>query len=470
MKIRRLLIANRGEIALRIMRTCEKLGIETVLAASETDLDSVPARRANRVVCIGKAAPAQSYLNAPAIVAAAVGGGADAIHPGYGFLSENAVLARACHDAGVAFIGATPEQLESVGDKWRAREIAEACGLPVVPGGMVKTPDEARALVRAIGTPALVKAMGGGGGRGMRLIEDLAEARDVSALAMAEAEAAFGDSRIYIERFVSRGRHIEVQLLGDGVSILHLGDRDCSIQRRYQKLIEEAPAANISEALRSRLHAAALGYGRKLAYRGLGTVEFLVDATSGEFYFLEMNARVQVEHPITEAVTGLDLVEEQILVAESGVCRLVQSDVHFSGCAVEFRINAEDPTEDFRPSPGRIMVCKFPAGPGVRVDSHIEAGETIPPFYDSLLAKIVVHGSTRQATLERAGIALDNCRIEGIATNIGMHRAVLGERDFMAGAIHTNWLSDFWKKAHSNEPAHPLPQVPGPYGRWAKLP
>ena len=445
--IHRVLIANRGEIAARIIRTCRRLGVETVLAASEADLDSVPARLADRVVCIGAAPPARSYLNVAAIVGAAEGAHCDAIHPGYGFLSENAALGHACNDAGVIFIGATEEQLASVGDKWRAREIATAAGLPVVPGGMARSTEEARALIESIGCPALVKAVGGGGGRGMKRIDHPARTDETIALAIAEADAAFGDARIYIERFVEHGRHVEVQLLGDGETIIHLGDRDCSIQRRYQKLVEEAPAPNLGGDLRKRLHAAAASYAEALSYRGLGTVEFLVDDRRGEFFFLEMNARIQVEHPVTEAITGLDLVAEQIAVAEGRPLRLSQDDVRFSGAAIEFRINAEDSAHDFRPSPGMVTAAEFPAGPGIRVDTHIEAGSTVPPFYDSLLAKIIVHGSDRADALVRSKAALAACRIAGVHTNLAMHRAILDDPEFRAGGVSTNWFGQFWRRA-----------------------
>jgi acetyl-CoA carboxylase biotin carboxylase subunit len=445
--IRRVLVANRGEIACRIIRTCQTFGIETVLAASEADLDSLPARQADRVLCIGPAQPARSYLNVGAIVAAAEGARCDAIHPGYGFLSENAALARACREEGVIFIGATEEQLASVGDKWRAREIAIAAGLPVVPGGFVNTAEEAPTLIAQIGLPALAKAVGGGGGRGMKLIRESAQIENTVALAMSEADAAFGDARVYIERFVERGRHIEVQLLGDGHTVIHLGDRDCSIQRRYQKLVEEAPAPNLDPALQSRLREAAVAYGTSLSYRGLGTVEFLVDDAHAEFWFLEMNARIQVEHPVTEAVTGLDLVAEQIAVAEGGKLRLTQNDIQLSGHAIEFRINAEDPAHDFRPSPGTIASAIFPAGEGIRVDTHIEGGAKVPPFYDSLLAKIIVHDESRAAAIDKAERALANSRIEGVATNLAVQHALLADAEFRRGGVPTSWFPQFLASA-----------------------
>jgi acetyl-CoA carboxylase biotin carboxylase subunit len=443
---RRILIANRGEIAVRILRTCERLGIETVLAASDADMDSVPARLADEVICIGPAAPAKSYLDPQAVVAAAVRCGADAIHPGYGFLSENATLARACRNAGLVFIGATEEQLRSVGDKWRAREIAEAAGLPVIPGGFVSTPGEADRLAHAIGYPLLVKAVGGGGGRGMKRVADPSVLAETVALAMAEADAAFADPRVYLERLVSSGRHIEVQLLGDGDGVVHLGERDCSVQRRYQKIVEEAPAPNLAEDTRAALCQAAVAFGRALRYRGLGTVEFLVDAERSTFYFLEMNARIQVEHPITEAICGIDLVAEQIAVAEGRRHRVAQDKVRSSGHAMEFRINAEDAEHDFRPSPGTVTSALFPAGDGIRVDTHIEPGSRVPPFYDSLLAKIIVSGPDRQSAIARARVALDNCRIEGVETNLAIHRALLHNAEFLAGGVDTSWFERFHAK------------------------
>jgi acetyl-CoA carboxylase biotin carboxylase subunit len=443
--IRRVLIANRGEIAARIIGTCRRLGIETVLATSAADVHSVPARMADGVLCIGPAPSPQSYLNAAAIVAAANAAKCDAIHPGYGFLSESIVLAAEARKAGLIFIGPTEAQLAGVGDKLRARELAVAAGIPVVPGGAVRSTEEAREIVTKLGCPILVKAVGGGGGRGMKLMLDPAKADETIAMAMAEAEAAFGDARVYLERFIAHGRHIEVQLLGDGKTVIHLGDRDCSIQRRYQKMVEEAQSPDLDDALRARLHGAAVAYGCALAYRGLGTVEFLVDTERGEFYFLEMNARIQVEHPVTEAVTGLDLVAEQIAVAEGRTLRLAQDGVDFSGHAIEFRINAEDSARDFCPSPGTITKAVFPAGEGIRVDTHVEAGSTIPPFYDSLVAKIIVHGIDRPAALALARRALDGCRIEGVATNLDMHRALLADAEFVRGGVDTAYFNRFWR-------------------------
>ncbi|HXA93710.1 MAG TPA: biotin carboxylase N-terminal domain-containing protein, partial [Steroidobacteraceae bacterium] len=342
MRIRRVLIANRGEIAKRIIRTCRAQQIETVLVVSEADRGSEPARLADRVVCIGPARPSDSYLKVEAVVQAALGTHADAIHPGYGFLSERPALARLCEQQGVIFIGPTAAQIEAVGDKLHARAEAEAAAVPVVPGGAVESTAAAMALARRLGAPLLVKAVGGGGGRGMKRVDALEDLPAAMELAASEAGAAFGDSRVYLERFVTRGRHIEVQILGDGRGgVVHLGERDCSVQRRYQKLIEETPAPELSQAGRARLHEAAVRFTQRLSYRGAGTVEFLLDLEGDAFYFLEMNARIQVEHPVTEAVSGVDLVAEQIAIAEGTGLRLAQSDIVLNGCAMECRINAE---------------------------------------------------------------------------------------------------------------------------------
>lgn len=441
MIIRRLLIANRGEIAVRILRTCRRLGIETVLAASEADLAAVPARLADRTICIGAAPASSSYLNVQAVVAAARATGAQAIHPGYGFLSENAALARACREADIVFIGPTEQQLAAVGDKLQAREHAIAAGLPVVPGGPVSSVEEARKLIEQTGWPVLIKAVGGGGGRGMKQVHDPRQLEEALGLAMAEANTAFGDARVYLERFIASGRHVEVQLLGDGREIIHLCDRDCSIQRRYQKLIEEAPAPSLAPALRSRIHDAAVAYGRHLGYRGAGTVEFLVDTARDAFYFLEMNARIQVEHPVTEAVTGVDLIAEQIAIAEGRPLRIQQKHVALSGHAIECRINAEDASQDFRPSPGTIASARFPAGPGIRVDTHIEPGARVPPFYDSLLAKVIAHGPDRAACLAVLQSALANCHIQGVHTNLAMHAGIVVDPEFVAGGVDTAYFA-----------------------------
>jgi acetyl-CoA carboxylase biotin carboxylase subunit len=472
--LRRVLVANRGEIAVRVIRTCRRLGIETVLAVSDADAGSLPARLADKVIRIGPPPASASYLSVDAVVSAAVAADVEAVHPGYGFLSENARLARACAAAGIVFIGPDPEVLEATGDKLAAREHAVAAGLPVLPGGRVSPGNHAEAAAPAaaaarIGYPVLVKAAGGGGGRGLRVVRDPAELEQAVAVASAEAEAAFADPRVYLERYVERGRHVEVQLLGDGEHVIHLGDRDCSVQRRYQKLIEEAPAPGLDDGLRERLRAAAVALGERLRYRGAGTVEFLVDPARGEFYFLEVNARIQVEHPVTEAVTGVDIVAEQLALAEGRPLRLKQADVALAGHAIEVRVNAEDPASGFRPSPGTITRAVFPAttfsagppspasaAPGgaadgapsagavasaVRVDTHVQAGATVPPYYDSLLAKVIARAGDRDSAIAALRGALDRCAVDGVTTNLELHRALLADAEFAAGGVDTGYLA-----------------------------
>lgn len=453
MNISRILIANRGEIAVRIIRTCRQLGIETVLAASSADTESMAARLADQVVVLGPPPAAASYLNVTAVIAAALQVNADAIHPGYGFLSENSRLALACNEAGLAFIGPTPAQLLAIGDKLLARSNAVQAGLPVVPGGEVNTLAEAEALVEQLGLPVLIKAVGGGGGRGMKLVTDAAMLNETLQLATAEAEAAFADPRLYIERYVRSGRHVEVQVLGDGRNIIHLGTRDCSVQRRYQKLIEEAPAPNLDDELRAAIHAAAVSFGRHLHYLGAGTVEFLVDVERGSFYFLEMNARIQVEHPVTEAICHQDLIAEQIRIAEGKPLHLRQQDIEFDGHAIECRLNAEDCSADFRPVPGIISKALFPAGVGIRMDTHIQQGASVPPYYDSLLGKLIVHGKDRAEALHRLQAALAHCQIEGVPTNLALHISVCAAPAFQAGGVDTGFLP-------IHLAAHPLTEMP----------
>jgi acetyl-CoA carboxylase, biotin carboxylase subunit len=449
--LRRILIANRGEIAMRIIRTCRTLGIETVLAVSDADRESMPARAADRAVCIGPARASESYLKAETIVHTALSVQAQAIHPGYGFLSERPALARLCEQHGVIFIGPTAAQIEAVGDKLRARAEAQAVHIPVVPGGSVGSPEEASLLAREIGAPLLVKAVGGGGGRGMKRIDRLEDLPEALALASAEAGAAFGDARVYLERFVTRGRHVEVQVLGDGAGrVIHLGERDCSVQRRYQKLIEETPAPGLTESFRSRIQQAGVRFAQSLAYRGAGTVEFLVDAERDTFFFLEMNARIQVEHPVTEAVTGVDLIAEQIAIASGAGIRLSQSDIRPSGWALECRVNAEDPARDFQPSPGRVSEVAWPSGPGIRVDTHIGSGAVIPPFYDSLMAKIIAHGPDRVSALDRLRTSIASARITGVATNLPFHAAILDDEEFQRGGVDTGFVARLLEEFHAH--------------------
>jgi acetyl-CoA carboxylase, biotin carboxylase subunit len=447
MSIRRILIANRGEIAARIIRTCRALGIETVLAVSSADRDGEPARQADRVVCIGPARAADSYLNAAAIVHAAVATGADAIHPGYGFLSERAVLPQLCATAGIVFIGPTIDQIVAVGDKLRARAEAEAANVPVVPGGAANSRAQAEALARTIALPLLVKAVGGGGGRGLKRVERIEDLPRLLDLAAAEAAAAFGDARIYLEHYIDGGRHVEVQVLGDGKGrVIQLGERDCSVQRRYQKLIEETPAACLSAALRHSLQQAAVRFAERLSFRGAGTVEFIVDTQRDSFYFLEMNARIQVEHPVTEAVTGLDLIAEQIAIADGSGLRLRQSEVRTMGCAIECRVNAEDYRNEFKPSPGHVHDVSWPFGEGIRVDSHIVPGSSIPPFYDSLMGKIITSGKDRAMAIARLSAAIAVTRISGVENNLGFHSAALDDLEFRTGGVDTGFVDRLYAR------------------------
>jgi acetyl-CoA carboxylase, biotin carboxylase subunit len=434
---RRVLVANRGEIAVRVIRTCQRLGIEAVLTVSEADRDSVAARLADETV------PVPGYLDADAVAGAAVAAGADAVHPGYGFLAENPRLAEACQAAEVVFIGPPARVLRAAGDKLAARRHAIAAGLPVLPGGLVGQAADAWGLAAGLGYPVLVKAVGGGGGRGLRVVADPGELDEAVAVASAEAEAAFGDARVYLERHVSPARHVEVQLLGDGENVIHLGDRDCSVQRRYQKLIEEAPAPLLGETLRVSMRAAAVALGLHLGYAGLGTVEFLVDVRCAAFWFLEVNARIQVEHPVTEMITGLDMVAEQIAVAEGRGLGLSQAGVRLEGHAIECRINAEDPARGFRPSPGTVTGAVFPAGPGIRVDTGCQAGSVVPPQYDSLLAKLCVHGADRGEALARLRGALPLVSLTGVATTVPVLTKLVAGEEFAAGGVDTGYVARF---------------------------
>ena len=454
MTIHRILIANRGEIAVRLLRTCTRLGIETVLAASEADINSMAARMADRTICIGPAASADSYLNVDAVIKAALEVKADAIHPGYGFLSENKSLAEACTANSIIFVGPGEAQLDAVGDKLKARTHALAAGMPVVPGGEVNDDEQAKQLADETGYPILLKAVSGGGGRGMKIVSDPERLIDTLHLAMSEAQAAFADSRIYLERYVSAGRHIEIQILADGENVIHLGTRDCSIQRRYQKLVEEAPAPDITDQLRTQMQDAAVGFASYLKYRSLGTIELLMDCERNTFYFLEMNARIQVEHPVTEAICGLDLVEEQIAVAEGQKLRYQQDDIKLTGHAIECRLNAEDWEKDFRPSPGKITAATFPAGENIRIDTHVQKGSMVSPFYDSLLAKLIVKGKDREETLSCLRNALQHVDISGINTTTAMHIALMNDEGFSKGGVNTAYFPQFLEKQLAVEVAN----------------
>jgi acetyl-CoA carboxylase, biotin carboxylase subunit len=438
--IRRLFIANRGEIALRVIRTARRMGITTILGASEADRNGLPAHQADEIAIVGPAQSAQSYLSVAAVIAAAKAAHADAIHPGYGFLSENAAFARATAEAGIVFVGPGIASLEAMGDKLMARKVGIEAGLAVVPGGEAADKEEARNRATETGYPLLLKAVSGGGGRGMKRVDAPEELERQIDMAMAEAQAAFGDPRVYVERFIPCGRHVEVQVLGDGHGAIHLGTRDCSIQRRFQKLVEEAPAPAMPEERRAAIEGAAVNLARHLGYRGAGTVEFLVDAETFDFYFLEMNARIQVEHPVTEAITGIDLVEQQLLIAGGTRLSLTQEMVQPRGHAIEVRINAEDWQHDFHPSPGRVTRAAWPAGPGIRIDTHMTSGGEVPPYYDSLLGKVIVSGETRAEAVSTLAGALDRLRIEGVETTRDLHRAIAVDPRFIAGGVDTRFF------------------------------
>ena len=442
MSVTRVFVANRGEIAVRIIKACQSLGIDTVAAVSEADRDSLAARMANRSVCIGPPRSIESYLKAETLVAAAQATACDALHPGYGFLSERAELAQTCSDNNIVFIGPSAENIRKMGDKLEARKIAISCGVPTVPGSdQAKNYQEAAALAEKIGYPILLKASAGGGGRGIKLVRNDSEMRNTFSTAAAEARAAFGDDTLYMERYIGNARHIEVQVLGDHFgNVIHLGERDCSLQRRHQKIIEEAPAYAVSEQLRAKISNAAVVLARAIGYRNAGTVEFIYDNDSKEFFFLEMNTRIQVEHPVTEMITGVDLVAHQLRVARAEVLSLKQPDIRFDGHAIECRINAESPQHGFRPSPGRITKWRPPEGIGIRVDSHCFSGYFVPPYYDSLLAKLIVNGANRNDAVARTKKSLAAFLVEGLDTGIPFLQAVVDDTDYMAGNVNTRWL------------------------------
>jgi acetyl-CoA carboxylase, biotin carboxylase subunit len=442
MALRRILVANRGEIALRIVRAARSLGIETVLAASAADRDSMAAREADSVVVIGPPAARDSYLNPRLIVHAATATGCDGLHPGYGFLSERQSLAAMCDEAGVVFVGPTRDSIEAVGDKLSARRLARAAGIAMTPGSeKLGTAAEAVAFAEGIGFPVVTKASAGGGGRGMVVARDPKALADGFQRASIEAKEAFGDGTLYIERYAERARHVEVQLLGLGDGrVLHFGERDCSLQRRYQKMVEEAPAAALPETTRNRLHKAAVDLLAAIRYRNAGTVEFLYDVERDDFYFLEVNARIQVEHPVSEMITGVDLVRLQLRIAGGEPLRIQQQDIAPSGHAIEARIIAENPDRGFAPSPGRIRVWRPPHGEGIRLDTAMEEGADVPPFYDSMIAKLIVHAHDRSAAVERLRAALESFVVEGISTNIPFLRAIAAHPDFIGNRVDTRWL------------------------------
>ncbi len=439
----KILIANRGEIALRVLRACKELGIPTVAVHSTADADAMHVRFADESVCIGPPAAKDSYLNIPNILAACEITGADAVHPGYGFLSENARFAEILTDHGLQFIGPRPEHIRIMGDKIEAKRTAKRLGIPVVPGSEsgVTSEGEAARIASDIGYPVLIKAAAGGGGRGMKVARDEAELSRALATARSEAKAAFGDDTVYIEKYLETPRHIEIQVLGDGKGkAIHLGERDCSLQRRHQKVWEESPSPALNTRMRDTIGETVAKAMRDLAYQGVGTVEFLFE--SGQFYFIEMNTRIQVEHPVTEMITDIDLIFEQIRVAAGNELAIAQSDVTFRGHAIECRINAEDP-KTFRPSPGTILHYHPPGGLGVRIDSAVYQGYTIPPFYDSLVGKLIVHGKSRTECLMRLARALDEVVVDGIDTTLPLFRALVREKDIIDGNYHIHWLEHF---------------------------
>jgi acetyl-CoA carboxylase biotin carboxylase subunit len=452
MSIRSVFIANRGEIAVRIIRACRELGIESVQGYSTADRESLPVRMADRAVCIGNASSKESYLNSNALLGAATMAKTDAIHPGYGFLSENADFAEACVREGFTYVGPDASAIRLMGDKAAARRLAAEADVPVAQGSQdpVSDVNEAVEIAAAAGYPVLIKAAAGGGGRGMRVVANERELRDTIDRASTEAAAAFGSGAVYIERYLSPVRHVEVQVLGDGTDVVHLGERDCSVQRRHQKLLEESPSPILSPALRERMTTAACRLAKAVSYRSAGTLEFIVDAARQEFYFIEMNTRIQVEHPVTEMTTGLDLVKLQLRIAAGESLPIRQADIRFSGHAVECRINAEDPERGFMPKPGKLSDFLPPSGPGVRVDTHAFVGYELPPYYDSLIAKIVAWDENREAALARMRRALHEFQIAGVPSTVPFHQRLLAEPDFIAGNADTQFVK------HKMWAGHPM--------------
>jgi acetyl-CoA carboxylase, biotin carboxylase subunit len=439
--MKRVFIPNRGEIAVRIVRACHGLDLECVVGASEPDMDGMAAQQADRVVCIGPGPASESYLRADVIVQAALGTDCDAIHPGYGFLSESPRLASLAREHGLTFVGPPTAAIELAGDKLAARAAAAQAGASVLPGGEVDSPEGARALASEIGYPLLVKAAGGGGGRGIKRVAGEDQLDALLGLARSEAGSSFGDDRLYLERLIPTARHIEVQIAADEHGkVLHLGERDCSVQRRFQKVVEEAPAPSLPDETRQRLRDSAVAFAREIGYQNLGTAEFVVDVETGEPYFLEVNCRIQVEHPVTEAVTGLDLVTMQLQVAARDRLKISQDDVRLDGHAIECRVNAEDPARGYMPTPGTLTLFSYPDNPRLRVDTHCRTGTTVPPYYDSLLAKLIAHGSERDHAIDVLLSALEDLDVEGVETNRTLLIGVLGHPDFRQARVTTDWL------------------------------
>ena len=444
MRFSKILIANRGEIALRILRTCEEMGIATVAVHSTVDRHALHVQLADEAVCIGEAPSQKSYLNIPNIIAAALTRNASAIHPGYGFLAENARFAEICADHQIVFVGPSPDSMRRMGDKSTAKKTMQAVGVPTVPGSEGLLTDEAEAYATAseIGYPVMIKATAGGGGRGMRLVNNETELIKAFMAAQGEAQAAFGNSGVYMEKFIDRPRHIEFQILADSHgNVVHLGERDCSIQRRHQKLLEEAPSPRLTADQREKMGSAAVLAAQSINYVGAGTVEFLVDS-QGNFYFMEMNTRIQVEHPVTEMITGIDLIAAQLNIAQGEKLPFTQSEIQIRGHAIECRINAEDPDHNFRPNPGRISGYLAPGGMGVRMDSHVYTDYEIPPYYDSLVGKLIVWVPDRSTAIRRMRRALRECAITGVPTTIGFHQKVLENANFLSGDVYTNFVAE----------------------------
>ena len=443
-EIRKILIANRGEIACRIIWTCKEMGIKTVAVHSEADREALHVRYADEAICIGPAPSAQSYLNIPAIISAAEITNVDAIHPGYGFLAESATFATICEDCNIKFIGPKASVIAMMGDKVEARRTMQAAGVPILPGSPdpIESADEAKALAREIGFPVIIKAAAGGGGRGMRIVRSESELLGQLETAQAEALAAFKNGSVYIERYIERPRHIEIQVIADEHgNCIHLGERECTIQRRHQKLLEEAPSPVVSPELREKMGAVAVNACKEIGYTSAGTFEFLLDE-DGSFYFMEMNTRIQVEHPVTEMVTLADIVRNQIKIAEGEDMGYEQGDLQIVGHSIECRINAEDP-EKFTPSPGKITAFNIPGGPGVRVDTAVYPGYVVPPYYDSMIAKLIVHARTRELAIARMQRALEVMVIEGIKTTIPLHKRIMADKKFQAGDFSTKFMEEF---------------------------
>jgi acetyl-CoA carboxylase biotin carboxylase subunit len=442
MNIGRILVANRGEIAVRIIKACRELGIGSVAAVSEADRESLPAKMVDRAVCIGPPRSTDSYLKIDTLICAALGTHCDAIHPGYGFLAEQPELAEACRKHGIVFIGPSPENLRQMGNKLLARKIVKHCGIPVIPGSeKVKDVQEAMKVAEEMKFPILLKAAAGGGGRGIKIVTNREELKTTFETAAAEARAAFGDETLYIEHYIPNARHIEVQIVADHLgNVIHVGERDCSLQRRYQKVIEEAPAPSISSELRETIRRAGVNVAKSINYKSVGTVEFIFDQDLGQFYFLEMNTRIQVEHPVTEMISGIDLVKEQIRIAGHHPLSLSQSEVRLTGHSIECRINAELPEAGFQPCPGRISEWIPPQGQGIRVDSHCYPGYFIPPYYDSLIAKVITLGADRSEAIERMRYALESFFISGVHTTISFLHFLLNKSDFIEGRVNTRWI------------------------------